>query len=63
VIQECGYFRLAHFDGVPLAVEIDKPLGPITVGFFGTAAIVKGSYGIAQSIQEARANWLIFRSC
>jgi hypothetical protein len=23
----------------------------------------KGSYGITQSIQEARANWLIFRSC
>jgi hypothetical protein len=62
VIQKCGYFRLAQFGGVPLAVEIDKPFSPITVGFFRSAAVVKDSYGVTQPIQETRANCLILRS-
>ena len=42
-----------HLGGVPLALEEDEPPDPVDVGFLGPAAVVPGTDGLANPIEES----------
>ena len=52
MVQECRNGDLPELGGMPLAMKVDEPLGPVDLCFFRAAAVMQSSYRPAQPIQE-----------
>jgi hypothetical protein len=55
--REFVHFRFGHFRRMPDMVIENVSFDPLTIGLFGSAAVMTGAQGFTELIEEFRLSW------